>query len=81
MQVLFHYAAVDAENEGATVDSKPVKETIDLKEVKRVDLILASLQRKVTLFSENESSHTLFKGDASTLKKKRKEKNIGILQI
>ncbi|KAK1553086.1 hypothetical protein Q3G72_028587 [Acer saccharum] len=38
---------VDAENEGATLDSKVTKETIDFKEVKRVDHILASLQRKL----------------------------------
>ncbi|KAH7565401.1 hypothetical protein JRO89_XS09G0201800 [Xanthoceras sorbifolium] len=38
---------VDAENEGATLDTKVVKETIDFKEVKRIDHILASLQRKL----------------------------------
>ncbi|TXG68762.1 hypothetical protein EZV62_003697 [Acer yangbiense] len=38
---------VDAENEGATLESKVTKETIDFKEVKRVDHILASLQRKL----------------------------------
>ncbi|KAK0592958.1 hypothetical protein LWI29_028245 [Acer saccharum] len=38
---------VDAENEGVTLDSKVTKETIDFKEVKRVDHILASLQRKL----------------------------------
>lgn len=36
----------DTENESET-DTKAVKETIDFKEVKRVDLILASLQRKL----------------------------------
>ncbi|KAK9231608.1 hypothetical protein WN943_021846 [Citrus x changshan-huyou] len=39
---------VDAENDGGTpLHSKAGKETIDLKEVKRVDQILASLQRKL----------------------------------
>jgi hypothetical protein len=40
--------AVDSENEGAASESKTGKEVIDFKEVKRIDLILASLQRKVT---------------------------------
>ncbi|XP_057977047.1 mediator of RNA polymerase II transcription subunit 6 [Malania oleifera] len=38
---------VDAENESAAFESKVGKETIDFKEVKRVDHILASLQRKL----------------------------------
>lgn len=38
----------DSENETALAESKTVKETIDIKEVKRVDHILASLQRKVS---------------------------------
>ncbi|KAE9467858.1 hypothetical protein C3L33_00210, partial [Rhododendron williamsianum] len=38
---------VDADNEGASFESKVGKETIDFKEVKRMDLILASLQRKL----------------------------------
>ncbi|KAK0594987.1 hypothetical protein LWI29_002383 [Acer saccharum] len=37
---------VDAKNEGATLETKVTKETIDFKEVKRVEHILASLQRK-----------------------------------
>lgn len=37
---------VDSENESAT-ESKVAKETIDFKEVKRLDHILASLQRKL----------------------------------
>ncbi|KAA8540321.1 hypothetical protein F0562_024760 [Nyssa sinensis] len=37
----------DAENESAAFESKVGKETIDFKEVKRVDHILASLQRKL----------------------------------
>ncbi|TXG46392.1 hypothetical protein EZV62_028105 [Acer yangbiense] len=37
---------VDTENKGATLESKVTKETIDFKEVKRVDHILAFLQRK-----------------------------------
>lgn len=41
--------AVDSENEAAAFESKVTKETIDFKEVKRVDLILQSLQRKVTM--------------------------------
>ncbi|XP_021294158.1 mediator of RNA polymerase II transcription subunit 6 [Herrania umbratica] len=38
---------VDTENESETFESKGGKETIDFKEVKRVDHILASLQRKL----------------------------------
>ncbi|KAE8124492.1 hypothetical protein FH972_019373 [Carpinus fangiana] len=37
----------DTENESAASESKVVKETINFKEVKRVDHILASLQRKL----------------------------------
>ncbi|BFG24347.1 hypothetical protein CerSpe_106210 [Prunus speciosa] len=37
---------VDSENEAAAFESKVTKETIDFKEVKRVDHILQSLQRK-----------------------------------
>lgn len=48
-QFLFISDAVDAENENADVEPKVGKETIDFKEVKRVDHILASLQRKVAL--------------------------------
>lgn len=40
--------AVDAENESTSSEAKATKETIDFKELKRVDHILASLQRKVT---------------------------------
>ncbi|OIW20068.1 hypothetical protein TanjilG_32028 [Lupinus angustifolius] len=39
--------SVDAENESEVLESKVSKETIDLKEVKRIDMILASLQRKL----------------------------------
>lgn len=38
---------VDTENESASSEPKAAKETIDFKELKRVDHILASLQRKV----------------------------------
>ncbi|TQE05817.1 hypothetical protein C1H46_008500 [Malus baccata] len=38
---------VDSENEAAAFESKVTNETIDFKEVKRVDLILQSLQRKI----------------------------------
>ncbi|KAI9160550.1 hypothetical protein LWI28_009292 [Acer negundo] len=38
---------LDAENEGATLESKVTKENIDFKEVKWVDHILASLQHKL----------------------------------
>ncbi|KAE9621394.1 putative transcription regulator MED6 family [Lupinus albus] len=38
---------VDSENESEVLESKVSKETIDLKEVKRIDMILASLQRKL----------------------------------
>ncbi|KAF5739243.1 mediator of RNA polymerase II transcription subunit 6 [Tripterygium wilfordii] len=38
---------VDTENESPNLVTKVGKETIDVKEVKRVDLILASLQRKL----------------------------------
>ena len=40
--------SADSENETALLESKTAKETIDIKEVKRVDHILASLQRKVS---------------------------------
>lgn len=49
IQFLFPSDAVDAENENPALESKVGKETIDFKEVMRVDQILASLQRKVTL--------------------------------
>ncbi|CAH9052530.1 unnamed protein product [Cuscuta europaea] len=38
---------VDAENEGGHAEKKVPKEAIDFKELKRVDHILASLQRKL----------------------------------
>ncbi|XP_024986835.1 mediator of RNA polymerase II transcription subunit 6 isoform X2 [Cynara cardunculus var. scolymus] len=38
---------VDSENEGVSLEPKAAKESIDFKEVKRVDHILASLQRKL----------------------------------
>ncbi|KAJ7951679.1 Mediator of RNA polymerase II transcription subunit 6 [Quillaja saponaria] len=38
---------VDSENEPSIIESKAGKETIDFKEVRRVDHILASLQRKL----------------------------------
>lgn len=38
---------MDSEDESASQEPKAAKETIDFKEVKRVDHILASLQRKV----------------------------------
>ncbi|KAJ6369381.1 hypothetical protein OIU76_027756 [Salix suchowensis] len=38
---------VDSENEGAASESKIGKEVIDFKEVKRIDHIIASLQRKL----------------------------------
>ncbi|KAI5660592.1 hypothetical protein M9H77_29385 [Catharanthus roseus] len=44
---LFLIDAVDSENETAASDSKAIKETIDFKEIKRVDHILASMQRKI----------------------------------
>ncbi|KAL6996377.1 hypothetical protein U1Q18_006505 [Sarracenia purpurea var. burkii] len=37
----------DSNDEGAALESKVGKETIDFKEVKRIDLIIASLQRKL----------------------------------
>lgn len=40
--------SVDSENETTIPEPKAAKETIDLKEIKRVDHILASLQRKVS---------------------------------
>ena len=39
---------VESENETTIPEPKAAKETIDLKEIKRVDHILASLQRKVS---------------------------------
>lgn len=44
----FFFIAVDSESESASLEPKIGKEMIDYKEVKRVDHILASLQRKVT---------------------------------
>ncbi|KAK4349889.1 hypothetical protein RND71_029202 [Anisodus tanguticus] len=38
---------VDSENDSPASETKPAKETIDFKELKRVDHILASLQRKL----------------------------------
>ncbi|XP_030535986.1 mediator of RNA polymerase II transcription subunit 6 [Rhodamnia argentea] len=38
---------VDGEDESSASDSKVTKETIDIKEVKRIDHILASLQRRL----------------------------------
>lgn len=38
---------VEADNEGSSFESKAGKETIDFKEVKRIDHILASLHRKL----------------------------------
>lgn len=49
--MFFSSDAVDSENENAPLDSKVGKETIDFKEMKRIDHILASLQRKVAMFS------------------------------
>lgn len=40
----------DAENEESNSESITGKEAIDLKELKRVDHILATLQRKVIFF-------------------------------
>lgn len=40
---------VDAENQNEPSESKPATETVDLKEMKRVDAILTSLYRKVHL--------------------------------
>lgn len=48
--ILFSYLLfdlVDAESESAALESKAPKETVNFKEVKRIDHILASLQRKV----------------------------------
>lgn len=41
-----YFSAAAAENEGAIAEPK-TKEPIDIKELKRIDHILASLQRKV----------------------------------
>lgn len=43
----FFLDTVEPENDNASSEPKPPKETIDFKELKRVDHILASLQRKV----------------------------------
>ncbi|KAL2539166.1 Mediator of RNA polymerase II transcription subunit 6 [Abeliophyllum distichum] len=43
---IFCYA-VDVENENTATESKVNKETIDFKELKRLDHILASMQRKL----------------------------------
>lgn len=42
------FIAVDSESESASLEPKIGKEVTDYKEVKRVDHILAALQRKVT---------------------------------
>lgn len=42
------FIAVDSESESASLEPKIGKEMIDYKDVKRVDHILAALQRKVT---------------------------------
>ncbi|PNX73955.1 mediator of RNA polymerase II transcription subunit 6-like protein [Trifolium pratense] len=47
----FPYILFDSENETTIPEPKAAKETIDLKEIKRVDHILASLQRKNTMNS------------------------------
>ncbi|CAJ1951045.1 unnamed protein product [Sphenostylis stenocarpa] len=47
LEKIGYAGSVDSENETALVESKTAKETIDIKEVKRVDHILASLQRKL----------------------------------
>lgn len=49
---MYDHDVSDSENENVSLEPKAAKETIDFKEVKRVDHILASLQRKV--------NHTLF---------------------
>lgn len=38
---------MDSENESSASETKPAKETIDFKGLRRVDHILASLQQKV----------------------------------
>lgn len=43
--------SVDTEKETTVPEPKAAKETIDLKEIKRVDHILASLQRKVSWYT------------------------------
>lgn len=43
--------SVDSEKETTLPEPKAAKETIDLKEIKRVDHILASLQRKVSCYT------------------------------
>lgn len=53
--------AVDSENENAVVESKASKEPIDFKEVKRIDHILASLQRKVLDPKNNQADFFVFK--------------------
>nr|KYP54113.1 Mediator of RNA polymerase II transcription subunit 6 [Cajanus cajan] len=47
LEKIGYAGSADSENETALPESKTVKETIDIKEVKRVDHILASLQRKL----------------------------------
>lgn len=50
--ICFHLAAVDTANESVAPEPKTNKEAINFKEVKRIDAILASLQRKVFQFSQ-----------------------------
>lgn len=54
------WISVDAENEKKEPsETKPASETVDLKEMKRVDVILTSLYRKVR-WRENESALLYF---------------------
>ena len=63
--VFLIFGLVDSENETAIRESKANKETIDFKEVKRVDHILASLQRKV---SPNDRAYPCFLYDFAAIK-------------
>lgn len=48
--IFYLYVLVDTENQNEPAESKPASETVDLKEMKRVDVILTSLYRKVHLY-------------------------------
>lgn len=59
--------SVDSENETAVLEPKVGKETIDLKEVMRVDHILASLQRKVCWNGTGSGSHASLLNNGTAL--------------
>lgn len=55
------FVLVDAGNESSALESKASKEMINFKEVKRIDHILASLQRKVIFVCTSFSYSPIYK--------------------